>query len=213
MHNRALHDTLAAFVEEASWQLAEEVSGGAEVPFELYESAPPTRASAPLYCYRPLTGRFIAERIGLLARLASYPAAAQLLAALPDLPAYLRARGRRVPAPDARHQADAALQAFLTAMWAEASEFAFDPDRFATAFAELEATAYGDCELSVVLAAVEGLVIEGDELALGDGLSLVRASTLQEIPTDLLGDEHSVVAVLGLETAEDDGRGVSTRSS
>ena len=35
MHNRALHDILASFVEEAAWQLAEEVSGGAEVPFEL----------------------------------------------------------------------------------------------------------------------------------------------------------------------------------
>ena len=44
MHNRALHDSLAAFVEEAAWQLAEEVSGGAEIPFEL--DATPTR-SAP----------------------------------------------------------------------------------------------------------------------------------------------------------------------
>ena len=37
MHNRALHDSLAAFVEEAAWQLAEEIAGGAEVPFELIE--------------------------------------------------------------------------------------------------------------------------------------------------------------------------------
>ena len=78
LHNRALHDSLAAFVEEAAWQLAEEVSGGAEVPFEL--DATPTR-SAPLYCYRPLTGRFIAQRIGMLSRLPSYPQAAQGLTA------------------------------------------------------------------------------------------------------------------------------------
>jgi hypothetical protein len=97
MHNRALHDSLAAFVDEAARQLAEEVSGGVEVPFELTEAAPPTRASAPLYCYRPLTGRFIAERIGLLGRLPSYPAAAQGLAAVPDLAAYLRAMGSKVP--------------------------------------------------------------------------------------------------------------------
>ena len=45
MHNRALYDSLAAFVEEAAWQLAEEVSGGAEVPFELIE-----RAARPLRC-------------------------------------------------------------------------------------------------------------------------------------------------------------------
>ena len=57
MHNRALHDTLASFVEEAAWQLAEEVSGGAEVPFELAEQG---RSSAPLYCYRPLTGALVA---------------------------------------------------------------------------------------------------------------------------------------------------------
>src|ERR687885_2400937 len=111
MHNRALHDTLAAFVEEAAWQLAEEVSGGAEVPFELVDASTPARGSAPLYCYRPLTGRFIAERVGTLARLPSYPAAAQGLAALPDLPAYLQARGRRAVPGERRARADAALQA------------------------------------------------------------------------------------------------------
>jgi hypothetical protein len=206
MHNRALHDTLAAFVEEAAWQLAEEVAGGAEVPFELIEQG---RASAPLYCYRPLTGRFIAERVSVLARLGSYPSAVGQLATLPDLPAYLTARGRRVPGPGARAQADAVLQAFLTAMWAEATDFAFDHGRFATAFAELEATAYGNVELSVVLARVEGLVIESEEVALGEGLSLVRAVTLQEVPTDLLGDDHSVVAVLALESADDDGRALA----
>ena len=40
-------------------QLADEVSGGAEVPFELMEQG---RSSAPLYCYRPLTEDFIRDR-------------------------------------------------------------------------------------------------------------------------------------------------------
>ena len=116
MHNRALHDSLAAFVEEAAWQLAEEVSGGAEVPFEL--DATPTR-SAPLYCYRPLTGRFLAQRAGMLARLPSLrrrrPRPRR--AARPDrLPAAPRPR---VPAGPIRAQhAEAALQAFLGAVWA-----------------------------------------------------------------------------------------------
>ena len=105
MHNRALHDSLAAFVEEAARQLADEVSGGAEVPFELMEMSPHARATSPLYCYRPLTGNFIGERIGVLARLPSYPAAVQGLATLPDLPAYLQARGRRTPGPDSRSRA------------------------------------------------------------------------------------------------------------
>src|SRR3954447_2591098 len=106
MHNRALHDSLAAFVEEAAWQLAEEVSGGAEIPFEL--DATPTRSS-PLYCYRPLTGRFIAQRAGMLGGRPSYAAAIRQLEKLPDLSACLTKRNRRAPA---REQADAALQAF-----------------------------------------------------------------------------------------------------
>src|SRR3954452_25023016 len=169
MHNRALHDSLAAFVEEAAWQLAEEVAGGAEVPFEL--DSTPTR-SAPLYCYRPLTGRFIAQRVGMLSRLPSYPAAAQGLTALPDLPAYLQRRGRRVPAGDPRALADCALQAFLSAVWADATDFVYDAERFRAAYVELEEVAYSGCSLSVVVTLVEGLVIESEEVALGEGLAL-----------------------------------------
>jgi hypothetical protein len=203
MHNRALHDSLAAFVEEAAWQLAEEISGGAEVPFELIEQG---RASAPLYCYRPLTGRFLADRSSELAKLPSYPPAVQGLTALPDVPAYLQARGRRTPSPDRRLQADAALQAFLTAVWAESTDFSFDQDRFEAAYGELEEAAYGNRTLSVVLAAVEGLVLESDEVALGDGLALVRAQTLADVPDELQMDEMGTVAVLALDAAAGDDR-------
>ena len=48
MHNRALHDSLAAFVEEAAWQLAEEVSGGAEVPVRADRAGPRLRAAVLL---------------------------------------------------------------------------------------------------------------------------------------------------------------------
>ncbi len=202
MHNRALHDSLAAFVEEAAWQLAEEVSGGAEVPFEL--DATPTR-SAPLYCYRPLTGRFLAQRAGMLARLPSFAAAVGGLVALPDLTAYLQLRRRRPGGPDPRQHAEAALQAFLGAVWAEVTDFVFDAERFEAAYAELEETAYTGHALSVVLTPVEGLVIESDEVALGDGLSLVRATTLERLPSGLPDDPHATVAVLALETKQGDG--------
>jgi hypothetical protein len=199
MHNRALHDTLAAFVEEAAWQLAEEVSGGAEIPFELINAAAPTRSSAPLYCYRPLTQRFLTERAGSLVRLSSYVGAVQGLMAMPDLPSYLRARGRRPPGSDARSQAEAALQAFLTAMWSEATDFTFDPQRFAAAFAELEDAAYGGCALALVVTPVDGLVIESEQVPLGEGLTLVRGAGLQDAPPELRGDEFATVAVLSLE--------------
>ena len=199
MHNRALHDILAAFVEEAAWQLAEEVSGGAEIPFELIDAAQPTRSSAPLYCYRPLTQRFLAERAGALARLPSYVPAVQGLMGLPDLPSYLHARGRRPPGSDARSQADAALQAFLGAMWSEATEFTFDQPRFAAAFGELEEAAYAGCALALVVTPVDGLVIESEQVALGDGLTLVRGVALQDAPPELRGDEFATVAMLSLE--------------
>jgi hypothetical protein len=203
MHNRALYDSLAAFVEEAAWQLAEEVSGGAEVPFELIEQG---RASAPLYCYRPLTGRFIAERTTELAKLPSYAQAVQNLMTLPEIPAYLKVRGRRTPSPDRRLQADAALQAFLTAVWSDSGDFGFERDRFDAAFAELEEAGYGDRTLSVVLAAVEGLVLESEEVPLGDGLALVRAETLTDVPGDLHAEEMGTVAVLALDSAVGDDR-------
>jgi hypothetical protein len=196
MHNRALHDSLAAFVQEAAWQLAEEVSGGAEIPFEL--DATPTRG-ASLYCYRPLTGQFIGQRSSMLSRLPTYPAALRGLQGLPDLPAYLTKRGRRIPTHE---QSDAALQAFLGAMWADVTDFVFDEQRFEAAYQELEDTAYAGFALSVVITPVEGLVIESDEVPLGEGLSLVRATTLSDAPHGLPDDPHATVAVLALESME-----------
>jgi hypothetical protein len=125
--------------------------------------------------------------------------------ALPDLPSYLRARGRRPPGSDPRSQAEAALQAFLTAMWTDATDFAFDPQRFAVAYAELEDSAYTGCALSVVVTPVDGLVIESDEVPLGEGLTLVRGVTLQDAPPELRGDEFATVAVLALEQGAGEG--------
>ena len=91
-------------------------------------------------------------------------------------------------------------------MWAESTDFAFDRERFDAAFAELEEAAYGDRTLAVVLAAVEGLVLESDEVALGDGLALVRAETLRDVPDELRVDEMGTVAMLALDAAAGDDR-------
>ena len=205
MHNRALHDTLATFVEEAAWQLAEEVSGGAEVPFELVEQG---RSSAPLYCYRPLTAAFISERVGVLCRLPSFTAAVRGLGALPNLDRYLAARGKRPSPRDARANAEVALTAFLTAVWADQTEFVYDESRFAVAYAELEQTVYDGVTLTTVIAPVEGLVIDADEVPLGESVSLARAAALSDVPPDLRGDEYATVALVALEDAplEDAGR-------
>ena len=212
MHNRALHDALAAFVAEAAGQLAEEVSGGVEIPYELESFAPTGKAGAggSLYCYKPQTDRFIAAQVGVLGRLPSYPAAAQALAALPDLAGYLQARGQRPASSDPRVLADATLQALLVVLWADTSDFSFDPERFAAAYAELEEEGYAGCSLAVVLTPVEGLVCESDEVALGEGLSLVRGSTLSDAPADLRGDAYATVLALRLEGSPGEGAGLET---
>lgn len=197
MHNRALHDALAAFVEEAAWQLAAEVSGGAEVPFELMEHG---RSTAPLYCYRPLTGPFIAQRSGELAKLPSYAAARAQVDGLGGVESYLRSRGARTVPADPRDRGDVALQAFLTAVWEDVTDFCFDAARFAAAYAELENAAYAECSLTQVLAPVEGLVVESERVELGAGLSLVRAGALGDAPGDLLLDSWGTVAVVRAES-------------
>jgi hypothetical protein len=200
MHNRALHDSLAAFVEEAAWQLAAEVSGGAEVPFELIEQG---RSTAPLYCYRPLTGTFLAERSGELAKLPSYAPARQGLENLAGLDEYLRRRGVRSRS-EGRSEADAALQAFLTAVWADATDFVFDRQRFDAAFAELEEAVYEDVALTQVMAPVDGLVIETERVELGGGIALVRAGSLGDGPDELRLDSWATVAVVRVEGGAED---------
>src|SRR3954451_522443 len=114
MDKHAPHDALTAFVEEAAWQLAAEVSGGAEIPFELIEQG---RSTAPLYCYRPLTGTFLADRATELRKLPTHGAARSQLANLGGVDDYLRRRGIRAIPDDPFARADVALQAFVTAVW------------------------------------------------------------------------------------------------
>src|SRR2546423_1204324 len=139
MRKPSPHQALLAFTEEAAFQLENDASEGAEVPFELLE-APGART--PLYCYHALTGDFIRERVSALGRLPTYVAAGRGLAGVGGLDVYLRVRGeRRVPdEPD--ELADAVLRAFLAAVFAEASDFEFESERFTQAYRELEGVVY-----------------------------------------------------------------------
>ena len=157
MHNTTLHATLEAFAADAAGQLAAETAGGAEIPFEVVEE-PGARAS--LYCYRPLTGAFIRERLGMLAALPTYAPAARALAALDGVDAYLRQRGEsRIPG-EARERADVALRAFLSCVFAERSEFGFDPARFEKAYGELERALYEGRCVATVIAPLLGIALE-----------------------------------------------------
>ena len=68
-----LQAALSDFAEQAAERLHADVLAGHEVGFELESHSPRVRGASPLYCYRPLTRAFIAERFGELRRLARIP--------------------------------------------------------------------------------------------------------------------------------------------
>jgi hypothetical protein len=200
VRNTTLHGILEAFTADAAGQLSAETASGAEIPFEVV-STPGRPRSAALYCYRPLTGAFIRERLGLLSALPTYAPAARLLAGLDGLEEYLNLRGEsRIPA-DPRERADAVLRVFLAAVFAERSEFGFDPERFDASYAELERALYEGRSLNVVVVPLLGIALDEatGELALGDGLSLVRGETFADAPAEAVwgdGEDPNVLAVL-----------------
>ena len=205
MRNTTLHGVIEAFTVEAAEQLEAETAAGAEIPFELVDTAGGPRGRGggrvPLYCYRPLTGTFIRERLGLLSALPSYAPALRALTALDGAEAYLRQRGEaRVP-DDPRDRADAALRAFLTSVFAERTEFWFDDDRFEAAYEELERTLYDGRAVTTVVAPLLGVALDPEtrEMAIGEGLSLVRGDALEDAPPESVwgdGDEPNVLIVL-----------------
>jgi hypothetical protein len=209
VRNLSLHEALEAFAADAASRLAEETAGGAEIPFELTE-ADGRPGRVPLYCYRPLTGTFIRERLGLLSALPSYAPAAQALAALDGVDAYLQERGERGIPDRPRDRADAALRSFLAGVFAERSEFGFDAERFELAYEELERTLYEGRCVTTVIAPLLGISLDPAtaELPLGDGLSLVRGELLEDAPPEALwgapgpdaagGEEPNVMVVLSV---------------
>jgi hypothetical protein len=206
MRNRQLHSALSAFAEEAAWQLAADAAGGAEVPFEVIEGG--GRRDTPLYCYRPLTGTFIAQRAGVLSRLPSYVPAAHALAGAGGVDDYLERRGERAPS-GARERADAALLAFLARVFEESTDFALTPQRLDRAFRELEEALYEGRTETVVIAPLLGVELESADVPLGDGLSLVRGDAFPEdAPADAVwargADQPHVLAVLRWEEAPGD---------
>jgi hypothetical protein len=201
VRDTTLHGVIESFAVEAAMALCAETASGAEIPFELVDTAGGPRSRVPLYCYRPLTGAFIDERLGLLSTLPTYLPAARALSTLDGVEAYLRQRGEpRIPS-EPRQRADAGLRAFLSVLYAERSDFEFDPDRFEAAYDELERALYDGRAVTTVAAPLLGIALDpaSTEVPLGDGLSLVRGDALEDAPSEAVwgeGDEPNVLIVL-----------------
>jgi hypothetical protein len=206
MRNRQLHGAVAAFAEEAAWQLAAETADGAEVPFEIVRGG---RRDSPLYCYRPLTADFIEQRVGLLARLESFLPAVHALSGLSGLDRYLDARGERGYPVESRSRAEFALRVFLSHVFEESTDFALSDERLDRAYGELEEALYEGRTDTVVIAPLLGLEVASDAVALADGLTLVRGDAFPEdAPADALwapgADRAHLLAVLRWEAAAGD---------
>ena len=184
MHNRQLHGALAAFVEEAAWQLSAETADGAEIPFEVVRGG---RRDSPLYCYRPLTADFIEQRVSLLSRLPSFLPAVHALSGLGRLGDYLESRGERGYPAEPRARAEFALRVFLSRVFEESTDFALSPERLERAYREVESALYDGRTETVVIAPLLGVEIASPELALGEGLTLVQGDAFPEdAPSDAL---------------------------
>ncbi len=215
MRNRQLHQALSTFAEEAAWQLASDVADGHELGFEVDEAPPPhggrtrkQREAGAFYCYRPLTAEFIDARGSVVARLPSYLPAVHALAQTGNLEAYLDvhvAHGGIPMAP--RERAELALRAFLGRVFSDSADFVLEEPAFRGAYAELEAVVTEGRSETVLVTPVLGLELESAEVAMGDGLVLIRGEVLEDAPADAVWPRTegmparaAVLAVLRAET-------------
>lgn len=199
MRNLTLHGLLEEFTTDAGMRLDLAAAEGDEIPFEVVTTDGGRSGRIPLYCYRPLTGDFIRARLGLLGALPSYAPVARALEGVGGLELYLRARGLSGMPDESRGQADAVLREFLARVFEERSEFAVDPARFEAAYDELERAIYQGRCVTEVVAPLLGVDLDPntDELAIGEGLSIVRSTSLAGAPAELTaGEQPSLLLVL-----------------
>jgi hypothetical protein len=197
MRSRQLETALTKFIESAASQLQAEIDSGAEVPFELGSQTGHSGRGAPrLYCYRALTGAFIAEREDDLERLPGHAQAVKLLEGFDGLDRYLANVGKyREPAgpgparlAKGRSRVDAAIRALLADVFDEQTDFEVRPERLQAALERLERSAFTTPSEVTVVATLHGLTITSAELSVTKGLTIAHPGALQGMP-DGVGSE------------------------
>jgi hypothetical protein len=212
-----LQAALTEFVGQAAARLHADVLAGQEVPFELASQSGRGRGASPLYCYRPLTDAYIAERFATLRNLEAYAPAAALLDVFEGLDRYLLSRGlldtrdrtRSLGAGKRRGRPDAALLALLQEVCAEQTDFdgLLDrhPDRLERALERLEDSTFAATAELMLVATLHGLAISSPEIPLTRGLLIAQPDALRGAPEQALGELSAGQQdrVLVVFTAED----------
>ncbi len=207
MHSRRLQTALTKFFEAAADQLQADLDAGAEVSFELgSQGGRSGRAGTPLYCYRALTGAFIAEREDELEQLPGYAEAAALLEGFDGLDRYLSSMGAAsAPSPRPRSRSakgpargPVAITTLLADVFDEQTDFELHPDRLQAALERLERSELANSEAMTLVATLHGLTISSAELSLAKGLTIAHPEALQEVPAgagDAEQGDHLIVAL------------------
>jgi hypothetical protein len=200
-----LQAALSDFVEQAAVRLQANVEAGEEVPFEL-DSRSARRGSSPLYCYRPLTGAFIAERMRALRALPAHARAVALLEGHDALERYLASSGNDRPRKGARRQVEAALLEMLSDVFEEQTDFKLQTERLQRALDRLDGPALAAAGEVTLVATLHGLTISSPELQLTRGLSIARPDAHQGMPEQALPaqgahaeDDHMLVVFTARE--------------
>jgi hypothetical protein len=208
MRSLQLQTALSGYIEEAGAHLHAEILAGAEVALELEQQARRRRSSGPsLYCYRPLTGEFIFERMPALQLLGGYDAAAALLSGFDGLSRYLASVGEELGRAGSQSDARAAICALLCDVFAEQTDFECRPERIGAALARLESSALSPTSEVTLVASLHGLTITSPEIALTRGLTIARPEALEGLPPAVRSASQDsagghLVVVLALEDDE-----------
>ncbi len=212
MRSLQLQAALSDFAEQAAERLHADVLAGQEVGFELESRSARGRGASPLYCYRPLTGAFVAERFPELRRLEGYARAAELLEDFDGLDRYLIAAGADPVRGGARACVDAALLALLQDVFDEQTDFDRSKigrhgERLERVLERLDGSALAAAGEVTLVATLHGLTIASPELQLTRGLLLAQPGALQGAPEQALlagerdGEEDHLLVVF---TARDE---------
>ncbi|MCW3032579.1 MAG: hypothetical protein JWM60_924 [Solirubrobacterales bacterium] len=200
MRSVQLQSALTDYLQAAAALLTGELEAGAEIPFEL-EQQPSRGARGPsLYCYRPLTAEFVADRRPELEDLPEYAPASLQLTAFEGLERYLIAVGEDVTRLTPKAQVRAAIGSLLGDVFAEQSDFQLHDERVRAALERLQSTALTATAEVTIVARLCGVTITSPELPLTAGLTIARPDALEGLPPEARGAgedglEHLVVVL------------------
>lgn len=213
MRSVQLQTALHAYLEAVATRLGADLAAGAEIPFEL-DQQPGTGARGPsLYCYRPLTAEFVAERRAELEALPEHAEVSTLLDEFEGLDRYLVAVGEDVTRLTPSARVRAAVGSLLGDVFGEQSDFELRPERVEAALDRLQSSALTSTAEVAIVARLAGLTITSHELPLTGGLTIARPEALEGLPPEarVENEDAGPHLIVALATEEQDPRAALQR--